>query len=183
MVDCGHDFNSLGSARLDITGGVKVHPLTSHSRTRKLNNGLIRVGPYRHCTVSSLARSVPFLVPRTDTLLSAVKTGFLSSLDYGKLGPGRVVIASMLHATSSIGHLHHHGKGTSTGSTRTFKAAFSIDCHQFYGIRSPSKHPVRSIDPSALGLMLTRMLHSLQGSSGYCVGCRLGRKYFRVATH
>lgn len=77
--------------------------------------------------MSSLARSVPCLIPHTDTLLSAVKTGFLSSLATGKLGPGGVVMASMLQARGSMGHLHHQGKGTSGGSYRFCKAAFSID--------------------------------------------------------
>lgn len=127
IIDCGHSFPSLGSGRLRMTGAINVHPLRSQRRTRDVGRGLARVASGRFCIMSSLARSVPCLIPHTDTLLSAVNSGFLSSLTTGKLGPGRIVIASMLHARDSIGHLHHEGKGTSTGSTRYFKTAFSID--------------------------------------------------------
>lgn len=127
IIDCGHSFKSLGRGRLGMTRTVNVHILSSHRRTRGVGRRLRPVAAGRLCTISSLARSVPFLVPNTTDLLSAVKRGFLSSLATGKLGPGGVVIASMLHARSSMGHLHHHGNGTSPGSTRFCKAAFSID--------------------------------------------------------
>lgn len=127
IVDCGHSFNSLGSVRLGTTRDLKVHPLASHRRTRQVGKGLMRVGGGSYCAISSLARSVPFLMPHTDSLLGAVKDGFLSSLATGKLGPGRVIVASILHARSSMGHLEHEGVGTSGGSTRFCKAAFSID--------------------------------------------------------
>lgn len=176
-------FPDLNEAHLAVAQSIGITPLANREGAEGMKEKLVHITNNDFYMVDSLTHSIPYLVPRAETLLGTIGANFLDSLTAKGLNPNQIIITSMLRTKDDVKRLRRRNGNASKNSAHFYGATFDVSWKRFRKIiEDKDGRPLQDVNSDTLKLVLSEVLRDLRQADKCYVKYELKQGCFHITT-
>lgn len=175
-------FGDLNKLHLESAKQIGISPIDSRKEVDKIEYQLKEVKPNEFYHVDSLTHSIPFLIPKANTLLNSIGHNFQDSLTAKGLNPYQVIVTSVLRTTHDVKRLRRTNVNSSLNSAHFYGTTFDISWKRFKQVLDPSGRPLQSVNSDTLKLVLSEVLRDLRDNKQCYIKYEVKQGCFHITT-
>lgn len=138
-------FNDMNDRHLKAARQWGIKPIMTDADFEREKGKLSEISSGRYYEVDKLTHSVPFLVPRAESLLEKIGKNFRDSLDKKGLGDCRIIVTSVLRTVGSVKQLRKKNINASANSAHIFGTTFDVAYARYKGADKTETDKLKSV--------------------------------------
>ncbi len=173
-------FPDLNATHMKAAKSLGIRPVSSREEAAKEIGRLEKIETCGIYHLDSLTHSVPYLVPKANTLLQRIGQNFLDSLTAKGLNPNKVIVTSVLRTQNDVKRLRRVNGNASANSTHCYGTTFDVSWKRFKKIEELDGRPYQDVSPDTLKLVLSEVLRDLRQDEQCYVKYELKQGCFHI---
>lgn len=182
VVSYKREFGDLNALHLNAAQRIGVASVASRDEAEHLKKKLVHIVGNENYAVDSLTHSIPYLVPRAETLLTDIGANFLDSLTAKGLNPYRVVVTSVLRTQHDVKRLRKRNINASDNSAHAHGTTFDVSWKRFSRVEDKKGRPLEPVASDTLKLVLSEVLRDLRKADRCYIKYELKQGCFHITT-
>lgn len=180
VVSYKRSFGDLNDLHLKAAKSLGIKPLADREEAEKMKEKLIHTRDNESYSVDSLTHSIPFLIPRADTLLQTIATNFLDSLTAKGLNPNQIIVTSVLRTEDDVKRLRQRNTNASKNSAHFYGTTFDVSWKRFKKVEDEEGRPLQDVSADTLKLVLSEVLRDLRKAEKCYIKYELKQGCFHI---
>jgi len=173
-------FNDLNDTHLKAAQAIGIAPIANREAAEHMTRKLSLVETCELYKLDSLTHSIPYLVPKANTLLDNVGKNFLDSLANKGLNPYKIIVTSVLRTDADVKRLRRGNVNASDKSAHRHGTTFDISYKRFDQVPDPDGHPMQPVREDTLKMVLSEVLRDLKKQGDCYVKYELKQGCFHI---
>lgn len=173
-------FNDLNDTHLKAAQAIGIPPIADRKAAEGMKRKLELVETCDVYRLDSLTHSIPYLVPKANTLLNNVGKNFLDSLTNKGLNPYKVIVTSVLRTDDDVKRLRRGNTNASDKSAHRYGTTFDISYKRFDQVPDPDGYPLQPVREDTLKMVLSEVLRDLKKTGDCYVKYELKQGCFHI---
>mgnify|MGYP002853993820 FL=1 len=167
VISYNREFNDLNDTQLKVAQAIGIPIIADREAAEKMKKQLREIADCEQYVIDSLTHSIPYLIPGAAKLLETIGSNFNDSLVSKGLNPNRIIVTSVLRTQHDVNRLRKTNGNASANSTHMHGTTFDISWKRFLKTEKVKGHPMQSVSPDTLKMVLSEVLRDLK-KSGEC---------------
>ncbi len=167
VISYKRSFPDLNDVHLQSARSLGIRPVSSREEAEGLVEKLEKLGSCEVYYLDSLTHSIPYLVPKANTLLHSIGQNFLDSLASKGLNPNKIIVTSVLRTNHDVKRLFRRNLNASANSAHCYGTTFDVSWKRFKKIEETDGRPYQNVSSDTLKLVLSEVLRDLR-KNGQC---------------
>ncbi len=182
VVSYKRSFPDLNATHLEVAKELGIQPIASRQAVEDLSGKLEKLATCELYHLDSLTHSVPYLVPRANTLLNTIGQNFQDSLEAKGLNPNKIIVTSVLRTKDDVKRLQRGNINATATSAHCFGTTFDVSWKRYKKIEDPDGRLMQDVSADTLKLVLAEVLRDLRQSDACYVKYELKQGCFHITT-
>lgn len=180
VVSYKRSFNDLNDTHLAAARAIGVNPIENRDAAEMMTRSLTLVKTCDTYRLDSLTHSIPYLVPKANTLLENLAAGFRDSLVNKGLNPYRLIVTSVLRTNADVKRLQRGNVNATSKSAHRYGTTFDISYKRFEQVADPDGRPMQKVGTDTLKMVLAECLRDLKKQGDCYVKYELKQGCFHI---
>lgn len=180
VISYKRSFPDLNDVHLKAAKSLGIRPIASREEAEELVGKLEELGSCDVYHLDSLTHSIPYLVPKANTLLHSIGQNFLDSLASKGLNPNKIVVTSVLRTNHDVKRLRRRNLNASANSAHCYGTTFDVSWKRFKKIEELDGRPYQDVNSDTLKLVLSEVLRDLRKNEQCYVKYELKQGCFHI---
>ena len=180
VVSYKRSFNDLNDTHLAAARAIGINPIENREAAEMMTRSLTLVKTCDTYRLDSLTHSIPYLVPKANTLLENLATGFRDSLANKGLNPYKFIVTSVLRTNADVKRLQRGNVDATSKSAHRYGTTFDISYKRFEQILDPEGRPMQEVGTDTLKMVLAECLRDLKKQGDCYVKYELKQGCFHI---
>lgn len=180
VISYKRSFPDLNDTHLKAAKSLGIRPVASREEALERVGKLEELASCDAYHLDSLTHSIPFLVPKANTLLQSIGQNFLDSLTAKGLNPNKIIVTSVLRTQGDVKRLRRVNGNASANSTHCYGTTFDVSWKRFKKIEELDGRPYQDVSDDTLKLVLSEVLRDLRESEQCYVKYELKQGCFHI---
>lgn len=138
-------FNDLNDRHLQAAKQWGIRPILSDDDLENQKDRLEEISSCRLYEVDELTHSLPYLVPRANTLLETIARNFRDSLDCKGLDDRKIIVTSVLRTHAGLKKLRKKNTNASANSAHIYGTTFDVAYARFYKGKEEERDKLKTV--------------------------------------
>lgn len=145
-----------------------VSPVRDREEAEQRKQELVYIGANPYYTIDrGMSHSIPYLVPRAASLLSAIGRSYLDSLYVKGIPMHKIIVSSVLRTEADVARLTRRNGNASDQSCHRFGTTFDVCYNRYETVTPPGQPDRRTVQNDTLKWVLSEVLRDFR-EQGRC---------------
>lgn len=180
VISYKRSFPDLNPVHLEAAKANGIRPIASRDAAEGLGERLTQLATCEVYHLDSLTHSLPYLVPKANTLLNTIGRNFLDSLTSKGLNPNKIIVTSVLRARSDVKRLRRGNVNASANSAHCYGTTFDVSWKRYKKVEDPDGRPMQDVSSDTLKLVLSEVLRDLRKADACYIKYELKQGCFHI---